>query len=198
MDDTPPVSFFKRLGKLVGNVDNLPDGQQLAAGGDLQRLPLDILHDDERAAVSVADLVDLADVRMVERRGGQRLAAQALPRDEVLFVIRMEPLIATRRSSLVSWARKTSPMPPAPSGESMRYRPASRSGIFERVMDDETNDGTINRRSSNLGICGNLLARANQFVTTVSGCPDTTPDLFVVLIRKRLPSAVTSLSNARR
>jgi hypothetical protein len=92
VDHSPPVGFLERLGELGGEVDNLTDGQQIAGGGDLQRLALDVLHDDERAAVVVADLVDLADVRMVERRGGQRFAPQALARDQVLFVVRMEPL----------------------------------------------------------------------------------------------------------
>ena len=92
VDHSPPVGFLERLGELVGEVDDLADGQQIAAGGDLQRLALDVLHDDERAAVGVADLVDLADVRMVERRGGERFAPQALARDEVLFVVGMEPL----------------------------------------------------------------------------------------------------------
>ena len=67
-------------------------GSRFAAGGDLQRLALDVLHDDERAAVGVADLENLADERMVERRGGERFAPQALACDEVLFVVRMEPL----------------------------------------------------------------------------------------------------------
>jgi hypothetical protein len=36
-------------------------------GRQLQRLPLDVLHDDERAVVSVADLVSLADERTLLR-----------------------------------------------------------------------------------------------------------------------------------
>ena len=58
MDHPSPVGGLERLGELVGDVDNLADGQQLATGGDLQRLALDVLHDDERAAVGVANLVE--------------------------------------------------------------------------------------------------------------------------------------------
>jgi hypothetical protein len=43
------------------------------------------IHHDEHAAVGVADLVDLADEGMIERSGGQRLATETLPRDEVGF-----------------------------------------------------------------------------------------------------------------
>jgi hypothetical protein len=75
----------------VRNRDQL-DRQQSTSGSDKQRLALDVLHDDERAAVSVADLEDLADERMVERRGGQRFPAQALAGNEILFVVGMEPL----------------------------------------------------------------------------------------------------------
>jgi len=43
----------------------------------MQRLARDVLHDDEEAAIGVADLEDLADEGMVERGGGERLAAKS-------------------------------------------------------------------------------------------------------------------------
>jgi hypothetical protein len=124
------------LGEFMSDVDDLANGHQLAADGDLQRLALHVLHDNECPTVGVGDFVDFADVRMVERRGGERFAPRALARDEVLFVVGMEPLDATRRSSRRSWARNTSPIPSARSGESMRYRPASRSIVGARVSGD--------------------------------------------------------------
>src|SRR6185436_18727395 len=48
-------------------------------GGEpiLQRRALQILHGDERAAVLLADVVDRADVGMVERRGGPGFTLKA-------------------------------------------------------------------------------------------------------------------------
>ena len=49
------------------------------APGDamLQRRPVEELHDEERAAVLLADVVDGADVGVVQRRRGPRLAAES-------------------------------------------------------------------------------------------------------------------------
>ena len=44
----------------------------------LQRLSVDVLHGDERFAVDLADLVDLADVGMVQGGGGFGFAQKAL------------------------------------------------------------------------------------------------------------------------
>ena len=46
----------------------------------LQRLAVEELHRDERLALGLADVVDRADVRVVERRGRARLALEALER----------------------------------------------------------------------------------------------------------------------
>ena len=43
----------------------------------LQRRPVEELHDEERAAVLLADIVDGADVGVVQRRCGARLAAES-------------------------------------------------------------------------------------------------------------------------
>lgn len=42
-----------------------------------QRLPLEVLHDDEIHAVLLADVVEGTDVRMVQLRNGLRLALEA-------------------------------------------------------------------------------------------------------------------------
>ena len=46
----------------------------------LERLAIQKLHGDERLAVVLADLVDRADVRMVQRRRGTRFAPEAFQR----------------------------------------------------------------------------------------------------------------------
>ena len=55
-------------------------------GGDavLERLALEQLHGDERPALEFSDVVNRADVRMIERRRGARLAAKPLDRLRVL------------------------------------------------------------------------------------------------------------------
>ena len=46
----------------------------------LQRLPFKQFHGDEWASFEFSDVVDGADVGMVQRRGGARLAAESLDR----------------------------------------------------------------------------------------------------------------------
>ena len=90
--DASTMRFFERLGELVGHLDDLPQRNQPAASECLERLALDVLHDDERAAVGVADLVDFADEGMIERGGGERLPPQTLARDLVVLAVGSEEL----------------------------------------------------------------------------------------------------------
>ena len=69
----------------VGDLDARARGRRSTGSGPprdplLQRLPVEQLHDDERLPVVLADVVDRADVRMVQRRGGAGLALEALQR----------------------------------------------------------------------------------------------------------------------
>jgi len=50
----------------------------------LQALAFELFHDDERAAIAVFNVVDGADVGVVELRGGPGLAQKALERDLIL------------------------------------------------------------------------------------------------------------------
>ena len=69
-----------------------------------ERLAFEELHRDEQPAAVLADLVDLADVRMIDARRGARLAPQPLPRRLVAGERRhrlegdgaLEPLVARR------------------------------------------------------------------------------------------------------
>lgn len=49
----------------------------------LQRGAFEIFHDDERAAVLLADVVDRADVWMIERRSSTRFALKTGKRDGI-------------------------------------------------------------------------------------------------------------------
>ena len=65
----------------VGRIDtDLQDPWQLQPAGRyqvLERRPLEEFHDDERAPVVLADIVDSADVGMVQSGRGQRLASKS-------------------------------------------------------------------------------------------------------------------------
>src|ERR1700675_4050736 len=56
-----------------------------------QRCPVKVLHYDERLAVLLPNVVDSADIRMVERRGSSRFTAESLQRLPVLrHILRQE------------------------------------------------------------------------------------------------------------
>ncbi len=78
MHDAAAMRFVQRLHDLVRALQQLARRQATVAGDAVQRAALDELHDDEAAALVLADFVNLADERVVERGGGQRLATQPL------------------------------------------------------------------------------------------------------------------------
>ena len=67
-----------------------------------QRFPYEELHRDEQRTILFADLVDLADIRMIDAGGGSRFAPEALPRCFVVHPRRhhfqshaaLQPLVA--------------------------------------------------------------------------------------------------------
>jgi hypothetical protein len=79
MDDAGGVSLFKRLRRLHANVHHLGGRQRTLRDPLGQTLAVDVWHDDEDAVVFFADLVDRADVGMVQRRGGLGFVDQPLP-----------------------------------------------------------------------------------------------------------------------
>jgi hypothetical protein len=92
VDDRPPMRFLEGLGQLVRDLDRLADRQQALARAGLQRLALHVLHRDERPPVGLADLVHLANVRMVQGRSRSRFAAETLACVGVLLVGGVEHL----------------------------------------------------------------------------------------------------------
>ena len=63
---------------LIADVDDAVDRQRRRRRGPVQRGAVDQLHHDEAAAFVLADVVERADVGVVQRRGGARLALEAL------------------------------------------------------------------------------------------------------------------------
>ena len=82
-----------------------------------ERLALEQLHHQVVGVALAADVVERADVRVVERRDRAGLALEARAHLGRAARCGGSTLIATSRPSRVSRARYTSPMPPAPSGE---------------------------------------------------------------------------------
>ena len=76
MDDARPVRRVERVGDLRHQPRGLRDRQRPARETCGERLAFVIRHRDERLVIRLADLVDRADVRVIERAGGARLAHQ--------------------------------------------------------------------------------------------------------------------------
>ena len=101
-DDPLPMRLVERVGNLGRRSSALPRcGTGPFSGGPLgEGFALQIRHDDEVRAVGVADVVDAADVRMVERRDGSRLAVEPLAESGRGQGRSGRTLIATVRSSV--------------------------------------------------------------------------------------------------
>ena len=65
-----PSTIWTAIVRISREIERRP------AESDVERLAVDVLHRDVVAAVGFADLVDGADVRMIEGRGGARLPEQ--------------------------------------------------------------------------------------------------------------------------
>src|SRR5712691_5444416 len=76
--------MFQRRGDLPSEADYRIYRQTFRANALPQRLPLDVLHSDIDLAGVLADFVNGADMRMIERGGGARLLLEALENALVL------------------------------------------------------------------------------------------------------------------
>src|SRR5712692_9495030 len=80
MRDAFRVSGLQGVGDLDTQLQQLAGREGLGGDAVLQRLPFQKLHDDEGPAFIFADVVDGADVGVVEGGGGARFALEALER----------------------------------------------------------------------------------------------------------------------
>ena len=79
MDDAGGVGFGQRLRRLYADIHHFAGRQRGFPDPLGKALAVDVLHDDEDAAVLFADFVNGADVGMVERGSGLGLVDQPLP-----------------------------------------------------------------------------------------------------------------------
>jgi hypothetical protein len=84
--DALRVRRVERIGHVEPELEDLARRETIGRDPAAERLALEALHHDERAALVLADVVDRADVRVVERRGRLRLALEALASGLVLEV----------------------------------------------------------------------------------------------------------------
>src|SRR5439155_24164960 len=117
MHDALDERGIERVGDLRADLDDVPDlpapGLQVRREG----VAFHKLHRDVRPMLGgLADLMNNAYVRMIERGNGLASVMKRWRRRGSLARSRGSSLRATCRSSFVSSARKTSPIPPAPSG----------------------------------------------------------------------------------
>ena len=93
VDDPPGVGGRQGAGDLRGDPGGLARRERPVPAHDRgQVLPVDELHDDERAVLVLAEVVDGHDVGMVERGGGERLLAEARAEVRIATVLGAEDL----------------------------------------------------------------------------------------------------------
>ena len=75
----------QRVRDLDGQFEKHIDLQRLLPDALLEGLPFQQLHGDKVAAIGLPDLIDSADIRMVQGRGGPGFTLKTLQRRSVLF-----------------------------------------------------------------------------------------------------------------
>ena len=73
-----PMRAVQRIGDLRGELQRLIQRERAALDARRQRLALHVLHHHVAGAILVADVVEHADVRMVQRSNGAGLALKSL------------------------------------------------------------------------------------------------------------------------
>ncbi len=92
MNDVAAVRRVERIGDLNRQLERFVARKRLAVDAFLERLPFEQLHHDEGPALVLADFVNDADVRMIQRRRGPRLTDKPLERGLVSRHFRRQEL----------------------------------------------------------------------------------------------------------
>jgi hypothetical protein len=80
VDDTLFVCCVERVSHLYAQLQQQIHRQRLAPDTMFERLPFEMLHHDEEPAVLLPDLMNRADVRVIQRRRGACLSLKSLQR----------------------------------------------------------------------------------------------------------------------
>ncbi len=84
MDNTFFVCRFECVRYIDGDFDDSLDGKRVFLNQVFQRFTIHELHGDERTPAFLGDLINRADIRMVERGSSACLAPKALQRGAVV------------------------------------------------------------------------------------------------------------------
>src|SRR5262245_22214308 len=114
MDDAFLMSRFQGLTDLLGDVEGFLDWQRTSRNPFCQSFALDQFHDEKPRVVRFLKIVDRGDVGVVQRCKDLRFALESTYAISISGKHSGRILMATLRPSLVSLARYTSPIPPAP------------------------------------------------------------------------------------
>jgi hypothetical protein len=101
MDDPLAMRLVERVGDLGSDLQRLVKRERPFLEARGQRLALEMRHDEVVSAIDAADIVDAADVGMVECSDGASLALEALRQFWISSNVFRRTLIATVRSSRV-------------------------------------------------------------------------------------------------
>jgi hypothetical protein len=80
MNDTAGMGGVERVGNLCAEIEQGIGGHGAAADAFAKRLPFENFHDEVRAPVVLAHVVDGANRRVIQGRGGTSLALEAFER----------------------------------------------------------------------------------------------------------------------
>ena len=88
VNDTSAVRGLKTLRDFFAEFEELVHWQRPTRDAVAQRFAFEQFHDDEELAVLMGNFVDGADVRVIERGGGARLALKSLQSGRVRIKLR--------------------------------------------------------------------------------------------------------------
>ena len=134
MDDPLAMDVAERVGDVARDVDRLVDRERSARQPAGQRFAFEILHHEEIESAVVPDVVDAADVRVLEPRDRLRLAVEPLAHLVGSPVAARDDLDRDRCDRAADRARDTPrPCRPVPSGATISYGPRRAPGASVMV-----------------------------------------------------------------
>src|SRR5262249_3869495 len=120
VNDSFGMRRIQRVGHFDAEIKQALHAHWAARYGVLEGFPLQILHGDEPPIALLADFINGADVRMIQRRRRARFAPESLQRLRIFGHSSGRNFNATKRPSCESSALYTTPMPPPPSSSRTR------------------------------------------------------------------------------
>src|SRR5213594_2783034 len=80
MNNSPGMGGVQRARQLDCDLQQVTGSDRLAIDEVLQGPPIEVLHNDKRTAVMLADIVNRANLRVIQSRGGARFNTKSFQR----------------------------------------------------------------------------------------------------------------------